>query len=190
MEARDDIHYIERVLSGDTGAFSCLVDRHKDMVFTIALKIARNREDAEEIAQDVFVKAYQKLGSFRKDSRFSTWLYRIAYNEAITGVRKRKVITEELHDEIAESLPEHEIENEIMGLDPSEQQMVLGKILDMLPPEDQLLVTLFYMHDQPVSEISEVTGLSGSNVKVRLHRIRKRIYSELDKVLKRIHSTR
>ncbi len=187
---QNETQIINRILEGNVREYAVLVNRHKDLAFTLAYRLLNNREDAEEAVQDAFVKAYRNLAGFRKDSRFSTWLYRIAYNEAISAIRKRKVIMEDLQDEIGESLPEQEIENEIMGLDPSEQQIILGKILDTLSPEDQVLVTLFYMNDQPVSEISEVTGLSISNAKVRLHRIRKKIYLDLDKVLKRIHSTR
>jgi len=184
MENRDDNHYIELVIKGDTAAFAPLIHRHKDLVFTIAMNITRNREDAEEVAQDVFLKAFQKLAGFRKESSFQTWLYRIAYNEAISKVRKNRIRTLGLEEEILEFIPDEEVEEEIAGLDELEQKQVISQILDKLPEIDRVLVTLYYLDNHPVNEISEVTGLGESNVKVRLHRVRKRIYSELQEMLK------
>ncbi len=183
MEKPDENLIIEKVLGGDASAYAQLVDRHKNLVFTIAMRVTRNREDAEEIAQDVFVKAYQKLPEFRKVSKFSTWLYRIAYNEAVSKTRKKILPTVTIEEQITENLPEDSLEEEVMGLDHREQKLVIEKVLQGLPEEDQLLITLFYMGDHPVSGISEVTGLSESNVKVKLHRIRKKIYKEIREIL-------
>jgi len=185
MEYRDDNHYIEQVITGETAAFAPLVNRYKDLVFTLAMNITRNREDAEEVAQDVFLNAFRKLAGFRKESSFQTWLYRIAYNESITKIRKNKIKTLDLDEEITEIIPEEEVEEDIAGLDEQEQKQVIAKILDKLPEIDRVLVTLFYFDNQTVIEISEVTGLGESNVKVRLHRVRKKIYSELHEVLKK-----
>ena len=91
MEAKEDQIYIERVLKGDTNAFSHLINKYKDMVFTLVIKIVKSREDAEEVAQDSFIKAYQKLDSFKGQSKFSTWLYTIAYRNAMTKLRKKKL---------------------------------------------------------------------------------------------------
>ena len=185
MESRDDINAIEKVLNGDTAAYTGLIDHYKDLVFTIARRITQNREDAEEITQDTFVKAYQKLSSFRKESRFSTWLYRIAYNEAITRVRRRKDLTITIEEEITASIAEEEAENGFLGMEAREQKWVVDRIMARLPELDQVLVTLFYLDEQPVSEISQVTGMSESNVKVRLHRIRKRIYADLKDIIEK-----
>ena len=184
MENQDDNHYIELVIHGETAAFAPLVNRHKDLVFTIAMNITRNREDAEEVAQDVFLKAFQKLAGFRKESGFATWLYRIAYNEAITKIRKKSIKTLDLQEEIMEIIPGEEVEEDIAGLDELEQKQVIAKILDKLPEIDRVLITLFYLNNQPINEITEVTGLGESNVKVRLHRVRKKIYLELQEILK------
>jgi RNA polymerase sigma-70 factor (ECF subfamily) len=185
MEPRDDNHYIDEVIAGNTASFAILVDRHKDLVFTIAMNITRNREDAEEVAQDSFLKAFQKLAGFRKESGFQTWLYRIAYNEAISKIRKNKIKTLDIEEEIMEGTPDEEVEEEIAGLDEQEQKLVISKILDRLPEIDRVIVTLFYLDNDPVTEISAVTGLGESNVKVRLHRVRKKIYSELQEILKK-----
>jgi RNA polymerase sigma factor (sigma-70 family) len=184
MKFLDDNHYIELVVHGETAAFAPLVNKHKDLVFTIAMNITRNREDAEEVAQDVFLKAFRKLAGFRRESSFPTWLYRIAYNESISKVRKTRVKTIDLEEEIMEIIPDEEAEEEIAGMDELEQKQVIAKILDKLPEIDRVLVTLFYLNNHPVTEITEVTGLGESNVKVRLHRVRKRIYLELQEMLK------
>jgi len=185
MEPRDDNHCISEVIAGNTASYAVLIDRHKDLVFTIAMNITRNREDAEEVAQDAFLKAFQKLSGFRKESSFQTWLYRIAYNEAISKIRKNKVKLMDLEEEITGNIPEEEVEEEVAGLDEQEQKLVIGKILDNLTEIDRVMVTLFYLENNPVSEISAVTGLGESNVKVRLHRVRKRIYSDLQQILKK-----
>jgi len=185
METRDDNHYISEVIAGNTASFTALIDRHKDLVFTIAMNITRNREDAEEVAQDTFLKAYQKLNGFRKESSFQTWIYRIAYNEAISKIRKKKVKFMDLEEEITGNFTEEEVEEDVAGLDEQEQKMVITKILDQLPEIDRVLVTLFYLENNPVTGISEITGLGESNVKVRLHRVRKRIYSELQHILQK-----
>ena len=184
MDNPDDNHYIELVIKGETAAFTTLVNRYKDLVFTIAMNITRNREDAEEVAQDAFLNAFRKLDGFRRESGFATWLYRIAYNESISKVRKKRIITMELEEEITEIIPEDEIEEDIAGLDENEQKKAVAKILEKLPEVDRVLITLFYMENHPVTEISEVTGLGESNVKVRLHRVRRKIYQELQEILK------
>lgn len=183
MEHRDDIRHIEQVIAGDTAAYAVLVNRHKDLVFSIVLKIVQNREDAEEVAQDAFVKAFQKLSSFRKDSKFSTWLYRIAFNEAVSKTRLRRLQEVEIIDDITESAAEEEIEDSVLGLDEAEQKQALDVALRKLSSEDRLLIDLFYREGLPVGEIGGITGLSESNVKVRLHRLRKKIYVELNGIL-------
>ena len=77
MDKVNDQHYINLVIDGDTNAFAALVDRYKDLVFTLSLKMLQNREEAEEAAQDTFIKVYKSLSRFKGDSKFSTWLYKI-----------------------------------------------------------------------------------------------------------------
>lgn len=184
MEPMDDNHYITEVMAGNTASFAVLIERHKDLVFTIAMNVTRNREDAEEVAQDAFLKAYQKLATFRRESSFQTWLYRIAYNEGITRIRKNKMKWLDLEEQITGNIAEEEVEDNIAGLDGEEQKLVISKILDQLPEVDRVIVTLFYLENHPLKEISEITALGESNVKVRLHRVRKRIYSDLQHILK------
>ena len=185
MEARDDDRHIEEVLKGNTAAYAILVNRYQDMVYSIAVKILRNREEAEEAAQDAFVKAYRNLDNFRRNSRFSTWLYRIAFNEAISRTRLKKLAEVEIMEEITESMEDQEVEEEVMGMDPAEQKNMIHKVLAGLPEPDQLLINLYYNEGLGIADISGITGLTESNVKVRMHRLRKKIYVELNDILSR-----
>jgi len=184
MKYHDDIHYIDLVRAGDNSAFAGLVAKHKNMVFSIVLKILHNREDAEEIAQDSFLKAFESLGSFEKKSKFSTWLYRIAYNAAITKTRKKRVEFVGIDDRIISNYTEDEIQEYVGRFDADEQKRIIDKALKRLPEEDNLLITLFYKAENSVEEISAITRLTESNVKVRLHRIRKKLYGEISEIMK------
>jgi RNA polymerase sigma-70 factor (ECF subfamily) len=162
-----------------------LVAKHKNLVFSIVLTIVNNREDAEEISQDVFLKAYQSLNTFERKSKFSTWLYRIAYNAAISKTRKKKVEMVAIEETVITNYSTDEITRNIIEFDENDRQLILEKALKQLPEEDNLLITLFYKNENSVEDISGITGLSESNVKVRLHRIRKRLYEEMNMLMKK-----
>lgn len=183
---QDDIYYIDKVMGGDISAYSFLVNKHRDMVYTIALKIVGNCEDAEEIAQDVFLKAYQSLKKFKRKSKFSTWLYRIAYNSSISKVRKKRIEVSAINENIIENYNTfNDDESEYFEqINFETKRKYLFKILDNLPEEENLLINLFYMNNNSINEISEITGLKISNLKVKLFRIRKKIYIEIMKMFK------
>ena len=185
MKFRDDNHYIERVINGDIPAYASLVEKHKNLVFSIAMKILNNREDAEEIAQDTFLKAYSSLKSFEKKSKFSTWLYRIAYNGAVSKKRKKKLDVVEIDDHIMFNYSTDEISHNVNQLNETVQTQLIEKALSKIPKEDNLLITLFYKSEHSIEDISYITGLGQSNVKVRLHRIRKKLYEEIQEMIKR-----
>lgn len=184
MKYRDDNHCIDAVLNGDRSAFVELVGRYKNMVFSIALKIVHSREDAEEVAQDVFVKAYQSLGSFERKSKFSTWLYRITYNAAVTKIRRKKPEFVAIDDRLIANYSEDEIREYAGQLDQDERKLLIDRALKRIPEEDNLLVTLFYKSENSVEEISAIMGLSATNVKVRLHRIRKKLFAAISESMK------
>jgi len=181
---KSDKYYIERVLGGDVNAFSYLVDAYKGMVYTLALRMLKNQEDAEELAQDTFVKAFGSLHDFKFESKFSTWLYRITYNGAISRLRKKRIETLDV-DNV--SLPESEVVstyNAINELKKEEQKRYINKAIHNLKEDDAFIITLYYLKENSVEEIAEITGLNLSNVKVKLHRARKRFYLELKLILK------
>ena len=183
MKFQEDSHYIERVINGDVAAYSSLVEKHKNLVFSIAIKILNNREDAEEIAQDTFLKAYGALKTFEKKSKFSTWLYRIAYNSAISKKRKKKMDVVEIDDHIMFNYSTDEISSNVHQLHESDQIQLIDKALHMLPEDDNLLITLFYKSEHSIEDISYITGLTQSNVKVKLHRIRKKMYESIQEMV-------
>ena len=175
MTVYDDIIYVKRTLAGETEAFSALVERYQSLVFSIVMRMVRQRQDAEDVAQDVFVKAYSSLEGFRGDARFSTWICRIAYTTAVSYTRKKRpdrAGVEILNDYDAYADDDESSLHE-------EQVQQLQRLLAKLPPEDAVLVSLHYQHDKTMDEIASIVGLSVANVKVRLHRIRKKLYEEL-----------
>ncbi len=180
MEFLEDSLYIEKVLNGDTRAYTTLVNKHKDMVFTIARKIVRSTEDAEEIAQDAFIKAFNSLENFKQKSKFSTWLYRITYNTAVSRIRKKNIEVAVIDDEVVENYPGEQVYEFVEAMDDERQQRFIDAALEKLSPEDNVVITLFYLEECSVEEISKITALSKSNVKVKLHRIRKRLYKEFN----------
>lgn len=188
MASNNDQVYIDKVLNGDLSAYSKLVDHHKDMAFSIALKIVRIREDAEEIVQDAFIKAYQKLSSFRKDAKFSTWLYRIVYNAAISHTRKRRLESTELTPGTIENYSVDEISEGVNQMDKKQQAKLVNKLIDQLPALEFTLINLYYRQELSIDEISGITDLSASNVKVKLYRIRKAMFHDIEKELNNSHT--
>lgn len=183
MKYQDDNFYIECVLNGDESAYATLVTKHKSLVFSIALRILNNREDAEEIAQDCFLKAYRSLKFFKKKSKFSTWLYRIAYNSAISRTRKKRLEFVPMDEYVVQNYSVNNEPKTVIGLDDHEQAVLIDRALQRLSDDENLLITLFYKGDNSVEDISHITGLSSSNVKVRLHRIRKKLYDEISVIM-------
>jgi RNA polymerase sigma-70 factor (ECF subfamily) len=170
-----DTYYVRQMQAGDAAGFACLLDRYSRPVHSLILKLVGNREDAEELAQDVFMKVYKHAGSFRGESSFSTWIYRIAYHTAISAVRKTKreflAIDESL---IAQAADERM--DEISAAHADEWLDRLDEALAKLQADEQAIILFFYMQEKSVEEIAAITGLSLSNVKTRLHRIRKKLF--------------
>ena len=185
MKYLEDNHYIDRVLNGDVSAYAMLVSKHKNLVFSIALKILNNREDAEEVAQDCFLKVFQALKTFERKSKFSTWLYRIVYNAAISKTRKKRLELVPMDDYVIHNYSEDEVSGGIEEIDPEEQKEMIDRAMKQLTDDENLLITLFYKGENSIEDISNITGLSMSNVKVRLHRIRKKLHGELSVMMNR-----
>ena len=167
---------VQQVLSGNTSAFAYFVDTYQDMAITIAYRICGNMQDAEDVVQESYVKAYRNMHSFRAESKFSTWLYRIVYNTAITQSKTRMWTgIQETEIEKTFDLGENRME---MDLDEMDRKAVVSNLLHKMPQGDALLLTLYYMEDNPVKEIAQITGLNIPNVKVKLFRARK-LFKEL-----------
>lgn len=175
----DDQVYIDNIKQGDSASYAFLVDRYKHMAYTIALRIMRNAEDAEDAAQEGFVKAYQQIHRFEGKSKFSTWLYTIMYRVAISKLEQQRVATVPIHEEtIATYLPHYQTP-QLDYLQVAEQQKYIKEAIERLPATEGLLITLYYLDEKSIREIEEITGLSESNIKVKLFRARKVLEEQL-----------
>ena len=175
MTTNDDQIIINQILEGDSNAFAVLVDRYKDLVFTLALRMIKNREEAEEVSQDTFIKVFKNLNKFKGKSKFSTWVYRVAYNTCLDRIKKLKrefnVVT---IDEFTENQVKS-LDNALDQIINDERKQDIQKCLQLLPSDDSFLLTLFYFEELSLEEISKVVGLTANNVKVKLFRSRKKL---------------
>jgi len=177
MQELQDADIIQQVLRGQQQAFSVLVERYRHFVFTIALRYVSNREEAEELAQDTFVKAYRFLADFKSSSKFSTWLYAIAHNTCLSFLRKRQGVIIMAEEEQINLMAERSgmVEGASKQSEERSQNALLAKAIQKLPAQDAELVTLYYMAEQSIEEIGLITGMDSNNVKVKLFRARQRL---------------
>jgi RNA polymerase sigma-70 factor (ECF subfamily) len=176
MELFDDSILIENTVKGDLHAFEKLVIKYKSLIYTLVFRIVDNNEDAEEVSQDVFIKAFKNLESFNFKSKFATWLYRIAYNEAINKLKSGKKFSSLL--EIKENV--HEIpEEETDRYENIDKSYYVDIAMQNLSESERFIVTLFYYEDLSIKEISKITDFSIANIKVKLLRARQKLYDLL-----------
>lgn len=180
--SQTDTALIEGILRGEQQLFAVLVDRYQNMVFSVAYRFTNNREDAEELAQSAFVKAYQSLANYRGDAKFSTWLYTVVNSVCLTFLRKRRLETHSLDNENVF----HRADNMDSGMranqveTKSKVQMV-QQAIGMLAPDDAQVLTLFYQGEQSLDEIGKIMGIDPNTAKVKLHRARQRLKTTLEK---------
>lgn len=160
---------------GDTHTLALLVEKYKHMVFTLAFRMVKNREEAEEVLQDVFIKVYNAVDSYNGDAKFSTWLYKIAYNKSLDYLKKQKRSLDTFSVDDYENMDFAEMENITRNIEEKERKEAIGKILKELSAKDSVLITLYYYEELSLIEIAKVMDLSPNTVKVQLHRSRKRL---------------
>ena len=180
-----DMELIEQTLAGNQSAYTDLVKRHQRFVFTLAMRFAKGREDAEEIAQDCFIKAYRSLGSFQGQSKFSTWLYSIVYTTAMTFLRKKRVDTDSIDDE--HTFIQVESQSSVFDVNSAENKsrsFYLNQAIEQLLPDDAAIITMFYKGEQSLEEIASALGMEANTVKVKLFRARQRLKEKLERNLK------
>jgi len=185
MDPERDINCIKQVLGGNSEAFSYLLDKYKDRTFNLAFRICTNREEAEEITQDAFLKAYRSLKGFRMKSSFATWLYRIVYNTSVSYVRNRKRTMLSLEDFPADP---GDFSGTIFSEEESEREYrnaLINFALQKINEEERGLISLFYYEEMSTEEISECTGMSRQNIKVKLFRARQKMLEILKKAEKK-----
>jgi len=171
----DDRRLIADCLAGRTSAFGELVRRYQDRLFNAVLRVVDNAEDAADVVQDAFLNAYQSLNSFKGDSEFFTWLYRIAFNAAISLRRKRKVVLSfDGGDERAATEPADpsELTRPGVALERSEEDAQLLSAMARLSPEHRAVLVLKDLEGQKYEEIAEVLDVPIGTIRSRLHRAR------------------
>ena len=177
----NDTEIISKVLSGDHASFAVLVNRYQNYVFTLTLRMVKGREDAEEVAQDVFIKAFKYLADFKGASKFTTWLYTIVNNTCISFLRKRKLDIHSLDNEKVFEVAENQDSG--MRADMIEQKSKLAMVNDainMLTRDDAQIITLFYKAEQSLYETAQILGIETNTAKVRLHRARTKLKEKME----------
>ena len=176
MEQKDESYYIKRIQR------TTIAVKKYGKMFRFSLQYAFNivqivgcHEDAEELLQDVFLKAFRHLNRYKGECRFSTWIYRIAYNAAISATRKKKQELLYIEENTINNVPDDVADSVLARAEDEEQVDRLSRAIDQLNGEEKALITLFYYEEKSLEEIGEVLKISISNVKVRLHRTRKKI---------------
>jgi len=179
MTTFNDQDCIQKILEGDIQKFSILVNQYKDLVYTLALRMCKNKEEAEEVSQDTFIKVYKSLNTFKNESKFSTWLYRIAYNTCLDNLRKNKRQQQTVSiDEFTENQLKT-LDNIFETMEQEERKQTIQNCLQRLPSEDNFLLTLYYFEELSLNEISKIINAKPNYVKVKLYRSRKRLTSIL-----------
>jgi RNA polymerase sigma-70 factor (ECF subfamily) len=164
-----DSKLVREVLSGNTSAFAELMSLYKKRIEALGMSFFKNPADTEDFAQDVFLKAYTKLDSFRGESLFSTWLTRMAYNTAINAVNRRPEYVSIADESL---LPDN-------GLTPEEKELRLltmeavRESLKELPDKYKIVLDLYFFYDNSYTEISEITSLAENTVKSHIFRAKK-----------------
>jgi len=163
---------IKKAISGDSKALTILVDKYKDIAYNLALSIVKNREDAKDITQDSFLKVLENINRFRNDSKFSTWLYRIVYNQSVGFVKRESRISSVDYSLLVETSEKND--NQEGAIED------LYKAINLLEDTDRNIIMLFYLAEKSIKEIAQITGLSIGNIKVILHRARKKLFEKMD----------
>lgn len=184
QDHKSDTELISKVLDGDRQAYAQLIKRHQRFVFTLALRFSKSREDAEEISQDCFIKAYRALHTFKQTSKFSTLLYRIVYTTSMTFLRKKRLDTQSIDDESSII----QLESHISDLSSNEvehksKMVFVNLAISRLLPDDAAIITLFYQGEQSLEEIGQALGMEANTVKVKLHRARHRLKEKIENIL-------
>ena len=177
-----DNEIISRVLRGEKNAYAELVNRYQSYVFTLTLRMIKSREDAEEVAQDVFIKAYRSLADFRGESKFSTWLYTITNTTSITFLRKKKLEIHSLDNEKVFEVADSKDSGFRANLIEQKSRVnMVNEAIALLNPDDAEIITLFYKAEQNLEEIAGILRLEVNTAKVRLHRARGRLKEKMEK---------
>jgi RNA polymerase sigma-70 factor (ECF subfamily) len=181
---KSDQELIREIQSGTTSSFRVLVERHKDRAFTLALRMVRQRTDAEEALQDAFLRAFQALDDFRGEAKFSTWFYKIVYNVCLTRLGRTKPDTGHFsfQDDEAEHITlqlasDDSLPDEI--LEQSEFMTLISQEIERMPEQYRTIITLYYINELSYEEMSDVLQLPLGTIKTHLFRGRASLRSTM-----------
>ncbi|MCK5847088.1 MAG: RNA polymerase sigma factor [Bacteroidales bacterium] len=172
---KSDQFYIDKVLNGEDNKYSVLIDRYKDLIFTLCYRIIKDKENAEEAAQDTFIKAYKSLSKFKGESKFSSWIYRIAYNTSLDKLKHLKRQIQTVNNIDINELNNNNIEQALDILESNELKDQIKNSIKKLNSEDAFILTLYYYEDLSMQEIAKITGHKANSIKVRIHRSRQKL---------------
>src|SRR5213083_2686303 len=177
-----DSEIISLVLKGDHNAYALLVERYKSYVFTLTIRFTKNREDAEEVSQDIFVKAYRSLADFKGTAKFSTWLYTIVNTTCITFLRKKRLDIKSLDDEKTFEVADNQDSGfRANQVEQKSRLNMVNQAIALLSQDDAEIITLFYKNEQSLEEIGQILGVEVNAAKVRLHRARTRLKEKMER---------
>ncbi len=183
---KPDSELIAAVLRGDAASFEPLVQKYSPRVFATARRYARRESEVEDIVQEVWIKAYQKLGTYRAEAPFEHWLMRMAVRTCYDFLRKhqhsREATFADLSDDEQGWLDRFATENEAADDQSGAARMLVNRILDQLPAPARLIITLLEIEERSIKEIAELTGWSLPLVKVRAFRARALMRKALAKI--------
>ncbi len=179
-ETLTDEVLIQQAQAGQQTAFAILVRRYEQYAFTLALRFVKNREDAHEVAQDSFLRAFRYLPDFRGDAKFTTWFYKIIYSTSLNFLRKQKPDIQSLDDDNRPvKIPNTGEKNAAHLLEEEERNAAIKQAIDQLSHDDSGIITLFYLYENSLEEICQIMGLTMSNAKTKLCRARQRLKGAL-----------
>jgi RNA polymerase sigma factor (sigma-70 family) len=167
---------IQQALQGRQTAYAMLVKRYEQYVFTLALRFVKKREEAHEVAQDSFLRAFRYLADFRGDCKFSTWLYKIVFSTSLNHLRKNQPDIVSLDDDQRPvRLKDEGVPDVSFAMERGDRNAALQKAIALLSSDDAAIITLFYLYEQSLDEICQVMGLTMTNAKTKLCRARQRL---------------
>ena len=165
MDDQEELEYIRRTRSGEHAAYAKLVDRYKTFAYAIALKVLKNQEDAEDVTQESFIKAFQQLHQFEGKAKFSTWLYTIVYRTALAKTREMKVKLFSITDQLRGSFTNDHSSPQLALIQANDEKRSVEQAIANLPETEALLVMLYYIEEKSIREIHAITSLSAANIK-------------------------
>ncbi|UIR56660.1 RNA polymerase sigma factor [Sphingobacterium sp. SRCM116780] len=181
---KEEDYYLKKAILGEREGFEYLVDTYRNLAYTVAFKICGNRENAEEVVQDAFMKAFNALATFRSAAKFSTWLYKIVYHTALTKKSSRCMDSVELNDESGDLVYVLDEKKEFNGLFQADRKEYINLGLAQLVEEERIVVTLHYLGEKSIAEIAEILEIGKSAIKMRLMRGRRKLEESLKGLLK------